>query len=44
MRINRSPVYKIGSPSVQVDRSFPISQEAIAIEVDDYEISRIQNI
>lgn len=44
MRINRSPVYKIGSPfPVQVDRSFPISQEAtFAIEVDDYEISRIQ--
>lgn len=44
MRINRSPIYKIGSPfPVQVDRSFPISQEAtFSLEVDDYEIARIQ--
>lgn len=44
MRIDRSPVYKIGSPfPVQVDRSFPISQEAtFSIEVDEYEVARMQ--
>lgn len=44
MRIDRSPIYKIGSPfPVQVDRSFPISQEAsFTLEVHDFEISRIQ--
>jgi hypothetical protein len=40
LRIDRSPVYVIGSPfPVQVDRVFPIVQEAsFTMEVDDYEI------
>ena len=44
MRIDRSPVYKIGSPfPVQVDRAFPISQEAtFSLEVHDFEINKIQ--
>lgn len=44
IRIDRSPVYKIGSPfPVQVDRAFPISQEAsFNLEVHDFEITKIQ--
>lgn len=44
LRIDRKPIYKIGSPfPVQVDRAFPIFQEAnFTLEVDDLEISKIQ--
>ena len=39
LRIERSPVYKIGSPfAVQVDRKFPIQQElSLSMEVSDFE-------
>jgi hypothetical protein len=44
MRIDRTPLYKIGSPyPVQVDRAFPILQEAtFSLEVDDYEVARMR--
>ncbi|NDG53100.1 MAG: hypothetical protein EBY39_08775 [Flavobacteriia bacterium] len=44
MRVDRTPIYKIGSPyPVQVDRSFPLLQEAsFSIEVDDYEVARMR--
>lgn len=44
IRTDRNPIYKIGSPfPVQVDRKFPLIQEAnFSIEVDDLEVSRIQ--
>lgn len=42
-RIDRTPIYKIGSPfPVQVDRSFPITQEAnFTIEVSDFELKKM---
>jgi hypothetical protein len=41
LRIDRSPVYKIGSPfPVQVDTSFPIVQEvSLVLEVSDFELN-----
>ena len=44
LRINRSPIYKIGSPfPVQVDRQFPIQQEAsFSIDVSDYEVRKLK--
>jgi hypothetical protein len=44
LRIDRNPIYKIGSPfPVQVDRGFPITQEAsFSIDVDEFEITKIQ--
>lgn len=44
LRIDRNPIYKIGSPfPVQVDRQFPIIQEAtFSIDVSDAEVSKIQ--
>lgn len=44
MRINRSPIYKIGSAfPVQVETQFPIIQEAsFSMDVNDYEINQIQ--
>ena len=43
-RINRNPIYKIGSPfPVQVDRQFPIQQEAsFSIDVSDYEVRKLK--
>ena len=43
LRIDRSPLYKIGSPfPIQVDRAFPITQEgSFSIEVDEYEVKKI---
>lgn len=44
LRIDRTPIYKVGSPfPVQVDRSFPLSQEAsFTLEVHDFEVTKIQ--
>lgn len=44
LRIDRNPIYKIGSPfPVQVDRQFPILQEAaFSLDVSDAEITKIQ--
>jgi len=44
LRIDRSPVYEIGSPfPVQVDRKFPLVQESsFTLEVDDLEVSRMR--
>lgn len=43
-RVERSPLFKPGSPyPIQVDRKFPLVQQAsFAIEVNDYEISRLR--
>ena len=44
IRIDRNPIYKIGSPfPVQVDRACPIIEEiSFTIEVDDLEVTKIQ--
>jgi len=44
LRIDRSPVYKIGDPfPVQVDRTFPLTQEAtFSLDVHDFEVNKIQ--
>ena len=44
IRINRTPLYAIGSPfPVQVDTSFPIIQQSsFSIDANDYEIERIR--
>lgn len=44
LRIDRSPIYKIGSTfPVQVDRRFPIQQEAsFSIDVSDYEVRKLR--
>lgn len=44
LRIDRSPVYKIGDPfPVQVDRVFPLTQEAtFSLDVHDFEVNKIQ--
>lgn len=43
LRINRDPIYTIGSAfPVQVDRSFPIVQEAtFSMDVDEYEVKKM---
>ena len=43
LRIDRKPIYKIGSPHpVQVDRAFPLLQEAsFDMDVNDHEVLRI---
>lgn len=45
LRINRTPLYKIGSPfPVQVDTSFPIMEEAnVVFDVSDYEIKKMND-
>ena len=44
MRIDRDPIYKIGSPyPIQVDRKFPITKQAnFALEVHDFEVNQIR--
>lgn len=44
LRIDRNPIYKIGSPfPVQVDRQFPIFQEAaFSLDVNTAEVRKIQ--
>lgn len=45
LRIDREPLYKIGSPyPVQVDRKWPIYQEAsFQLECNDFEINKIRD-
>ena len=44
LRVDRSPVYKIGSPyPVQVDRKTPLVQQAsFSLEIDDFQITRMR--
>ncbi len=44
LRVDREPIYKIGSPyPVQVDRKFPLVQQAsFSVEVDDFEITKMR--
>jgi len=44
LRIDRNPIYKIGSPfPIQVDRQFPIFQEAaFSLDINNAEVSKIQ--
>lgn len=43
VRVNRQPLYKIGSPfPVQVDIQYPIFQEiSVSMEINDYEVDNI---
>lgn len=45
LRVDRSPIYKAGSPyPIQVDRKFPLVQQAsFTVEVNDYEIAKVRD-